>query len=151
MPTLSDPEAMRYWSSTSAPDPREKRNLAALDGRCRPGDQRRFHRGTDGRLIGKLGCWRLPEIGFMSIREAWGQGFAGEALRAYLDRRRSHRLTAGDQSRCRSAQRMLRCVCFSARASSKPAGRQRTWHVGGEWCGQRLSGTPAQMSSTSRP
>ena len=39
----------------------------------------------DGRLIGKAGCWRLPEIGYILHPAYWGQGFAGEACRAAID------------------------------------------------------------------
>ena len=42
----------------------------------------------DGRVIGKAGCWRLPEVGFMIAFEKTGRGFASEAMSAFLDHRR---------------------------------------------------------------
>ena len=39
----------------------------------------------DGRLIGKAGFWRLPEIGYILHPDAWGQGLATEALTAVID------------------------------------------------------------------
>ena len=33
---------------------------------------------------GKLGAWRLPEIGFFIRRDHWGAGFASEALAAFI-------------------------------------------------------------------
>ena len=39
----------------------------------------------DGRLIGKAGFWRLPEIGYILHPDAWGQGLANEALTAVID------------------------------------------------------------------
>ena len=38
----------------------------------------------DGRAIGKAGCWRLGEIGFILHPDHWGQGLAREALEAVI-------------------------------------------------------------------
>jgi RimJ/RimL family protein N-acetyltransferase len=38
-----------------------------------------------GRIVGKMGCWRPPEVGFILNREVWGQGIAGEALEGLID------------------------------------------------------------------
>ena len=35
-------------------------------------------------MIGKMGVWRQPEIGFFLHRGFWGRGFATEALAAYI-------------------------------------------------------------------
>ena len=40
----------------------------------------------DGRLIGKAGLWRFPEIGFILHPDHWGRGFAREALGFVIDR-----------------------------------------------------------------
>ena len=45
----------------------------------------------DGALIGKLGCWRLPEIGFLFDPAQWGRGYAAEAMTAFIARRRALR------------------------------------------------------------
>ena len=39
-------------------------------------------------MIGKLGCWRTPEIGFILDPAVWGRGYASEALAAFIDHRR---------------------------------------------------------------
>ena len=38
-----------------------------------------------GEAVGKVGCFRLPEIGFILRRDLWGQGLATEATRAVID------------------------------------------------------------------
>ncbi len=40
----------------------------------------------DGKLIGKAGLWRFPEIGFILHPDHWGHGYAAEALSLVLDR-----------------------------------------------------------------
>ena len=39
-----------------------------------------------GRVIGKAGFWRVPEVGYILHPDSWGQGFAAEALRAVIVR-----------------------------------------------------------------
>jgi ribosomal-protein-alanine N-acetyltransferase len=38
----------------------------------------------EGRVIGKAGCWRLPEIGFILHPRYWGRGIAAEACGAVI-------------------------------------------------------------------
>jgi len=38
----------------------------------------------EGRVIGKAGCWRIPEIGFILHPDYWSMGFAREALSALI-------------------------------------------------------------------
>jgi len=40
----------------------------------------------EGRVIGKAGLYRFPEIGFIFHPDVWGSGFALEAIRPLLDR-----------------------------------------------------------------
>ena len=39
----------------------------------------------DGRLIGKAGFWRLPEIGYILHPDQWGKGIMNEAIKSVLD------------------------------------------------------------------
>ena len=87
----------------------------------------------DGQLIGKLGCWRLPEIGFMIDADHAGQGFATEALTAFLDHRRRigtpRQITADVDPRNRASLALL------VRHGFVETGRaQGTWVVAGETC-----------------
>src|SRR5580658_1935163 len=76
---LSDRRAMRFWSTAPHRDLAQTRVwLAAMiaDGPPLSGDFVIEHRG---RVIGKAGAWRVPEIGFILHPDYWGQGFAAEA------------------------------------------------------------------------
>src|ERR1700744_3565348 len=75
---LSDPRAMRYWSSL--PHARLAESAAWLEGMiAAPADEScDFVIEHQGRLIGKAGCFRLPEIGFILHPDFWGQGLARE-------------------------------------------------------------------------
>ena len=76
---------MRFWSSPPHRDLEQTRILAGRDDRRRAAAQRRLRdRTRDGRVIGKAGCWRLPEIGFILHPHCWGQGLAAEACNAVI-------------------------------------------------------------------
>ena len=80
---FSNPRAMRYWSSP--PWDFEKTRAWLADWIDAPaGDSDDFVIEYQGRVIGKAGCWRLPEIGYILHPDAWGQGLAREALSAII-------------------------------------------------------------------
>lgn len=81
---MSDAETMRFWSTP--PHATLDQSRAWLDKMLAadPADSDEFIVEQAGRLIGKLGAWRLPEIGFFLDRDHWGQGFAAEALDAFV-------------------------------------------------------------------
>lgn len=129
---MSNPQAMRYWSSPPhtelAQTERWMRSMIDAD----PIDSDDFVVTVDGRLIGKLGAWRIPEIGFLFDPPIWGQGYASEAMTAFIERRRglgSSELTADVDPRNHSAIRLLERHRFLevGRASG-------TWQVGDEFC-----------------
>ena len=80
---FSDARAMRYWDTPPHTDPALTRrwlgSMAAL-----PPDTDDFIVERDGRAIGKAGCWRPYEIGFILHPDHWGQGLATEALSAVI-------------------------------------------------------------------
>jgi len=82
---LSDPRAMTYWSHGPHESLEQTREwLDSMIG-SPPGLSEDFVVTLDGRTIGKLGAWRLPEIGFILSPDQWGRGYAAEAMVAYLD------------------------------------------------------------------
>jgi RimJ/RimL family protein N-acetyltransferase len=83
---LSNPEAMRYWSTPPHADLAQTRAWLADMIAASPQDSDDFVIEYDGRVIGKAGCWRLPEIGFILHPDYWGQGLASEALSAVIER-----------------------------------------------------------------
>ena len=130
---LSNPVAMRYWSTAPHKVLGESeawlRSMVEADSAISDD----FILEYEGRVIGKLGCWQLPEIGFLLDPAVWGRGLASEAMAAFLDRRRRigspERIPADVDPRNTASLRLLRKHGFveTGRAS-------RTWCIGGEWC-----------------
>ena len=83
---FSDPAAMRYWSTPAHADLAESRAWLERMIAAAPDDSDDFVIELQGRVIGKAGCWRLPEIGYILHPDFWGQGFAFEALSAIIPR-----------------------------------------------------------------
>jgi RimJ/RimL family protein N-acetyltransferase len=129
---MSDAATMRYWSSPPHADLAETREWLAAMIAAPAGESDDYIIEHGGQAIGKLGAWRLPEIGFMLARPLWGRGFAGEALAAFVAHAfasGSDHLTADVDPRNGASLAVLR------RAGFHETGRvARTWYVGGEWC-----------------
>lgn len=81
---LRDPSACDYWSS--APHCSRDETVAWIDAMIAstPEESDDFVIEHQGIVIGKLGAWRLPEIGYIIAPAYWGRGVASEALRAFL-------------------------------------------------------------------
>ena len=131
---LSDPLAMRYWSTlphqTLAQSEDWLRAMVAAD----PALSDDFVIEFEGRVIGKAGCWRRPDIGYVLHSSHWRKGLGREALQAVI----SHLFAAhvGPQAlradvdpRNQASLGLLASLGFveTHRAS-------RTWHIGDEWC-----------------
>lgn len=130
---LSDTQAMRYWSTAPHREVGETQSWLQSMVDADPAESDDFVIERDGEVIGKLGCWKLPEVGFILSSAVWGQGFASEAMGAFLERRRAiadpKRLIADVDPRNSASLRLL------TRHDFVETGRaERTWHVGGEWC-----------------
>jgi RimJ/RimL family protein N-acetyltransferase len=129
---LSDPATTRYWSTPPHETRKQTEDWVASAVEAPPEEVDDFVVTLEGALIGKLGCWRLPEIGFLFDPAVWGRGYASEAMAAFLQRRRAlgpGEITADVDPRNTSSLRLLARHGFveSHRA-------ERTWEVGGEWC-----------------
>jgi RimJ/RimL family protein N-acetyltransferase len=129
---MSNPVAMRFWSTPPHADVDDTRRWIESMIEDEPAERDDFIMTVDGHLVGKLGAWRLPEIGFLLDPAQWGRGYASEALAAYIDRRRklgSTELTADVDPRNLASIRLLERAGFaeSGRASG-------TWQVGDELC-----------------
>jgi RimJ/RimL family protein N-acetyltransferase len=128
---FADPVAMRFWSTlphTSLAQTEEW--VASMMGGTKD-ESDDFVLEHGGKVIGKLGCWRLPEIGYLLTPAAWGRGFASEAMLAFIAHRRrcgGRELTADTDPRNQKSIRLLEGHGFreTGRAS-------RTWLIGGEW------------------
>lgn len=129
---MSDAETMRFWSTPPHADLATTKDW--LDGMIAadPATSDDFIVEKDGETIGKLGAWRLPEVGYLIGRPYWGQGYAREAMAAFIAyafAARTDHLTADVDPR------NLASLALLARAGFRQTGRaERTWCVGGEWC-----------------
>lgn len=80
---FSDPASMRYWSRPEHETLDETRTwLGKMMAAGSDSDD--FVIEHDGRVIGKAGAWKLPEIGYVLHPSFWRQGLAREALDAVI-------------------------------------------------------------------
>ncbi len=129
---LSDPVAMRWWSSLPHATVDQTRAWveAMIAGNAAGAPD--FVVEWNGRAIGKAGFWRLPDVGYILHPDAWGKGLAREAVGAALDLVFAVRLTdivAADVDPENTASiRLLERLGFVRTGSA-----ERTWNIGGEW------------------
>jgi RimJ/RimL family protein N-acetyltransferase len=129
---LSDARAMRYWSSEPHGDRARTRAWLAAMIEAPDDISDDFVVTLAGRVIGKVGFWRLPEIGFILHPDHWGRGYAFEALQPVIARGFAQRglaqITADVDPRNAASLRLL------ARLGFRETGRAaRTWRIGDAW------------------
>lgn len=146
---LSHPVAMRYWSTLPHADTGVTHKWLS--------DMMEPHPARDdyiiehgGRAVGKAGCFRLPEIGYIVDPDLWGQGFATEALSAVISslfaRHQLPHLTADVDPRNRPSLNLLQKLGFKVTARAR-----NTWKIGGVWHDSvYLTLTPATPSVPTR-
>lgn len=127
---LSHPAAMRYWSTRPHENLEQTRAWLA-DMMAATGED--FVVEHEGRVIGKAGCYALPSIGYILHPDAWGRGFASEAVGAavaHVFRTRDvERLVADVDPRNTASLGLLTKLGFRETHRAR-----RTWLVGDEWC-----------------
>jgi RimJ/RimL family protein N-acetyltransferase len=129
---LADPETMRYWSTPPHPDLETTQtwidSVVARD--ASTSDD--YVIELDGEVIGKAGCWQLPEFGFLLRRDLWGRGYITEASRAAI----------AAIFAAHSLDELIADVDPRNAASLRALGRlgfvetsrvERTWFIAGEW------------------
>lgn len=129
---LSDPRAMRWWSTPPHASLDETRIWldGMLAGNAEGSDD--FVIERDGRVIGKAGFYRLPDVGYILHPDHWGLGLASEAVGASIAQVFATRdvddLTADVDPENQASIRLLETLGFVRTGSA-----ERTWNVGGEW------------------
>ena len=129
---LSDREAMRWWSTPPHDDIEQSRawlNVMIANTAAGAAD---FVVEHEGRVIGKAGCWKAPDVGYILHPDVWGRGFAREALSAVID----HVFAATDLDALNAdvdpnnaaSIRLLERLGFVRTGEAKA-----TWHIGGQW------------------
>jgi RimJ/RimL family protein N-acetyltransferase len=130
---FADPRAMRYWDSLPHQHIDQTRRWLTRMVAFSPAVTDDFVLEHEGRVIGKAGCWRLGEIGFILHPDYWGRGLAQEALGTAIPHIFAtlpiDRLEADVDPRNAAALRLL------ARFGFHEVGRaERTVKLGDEWC-----------------
>jgi len=130
---LSNAAAMRYWSTPPHSDIEQTRDWLAAMIDASPDESDDFVVEHGGRVIGKAGGWRLPEIGYILHPDHWGQGLASEALGAAIAhvfaRHPVAALTADVDPRNTASLRLLERLGFRETHRA-----ERTMQIGDEWC-----------------
>ncbi|MEL0212554.1 MAG: GNAT family N-acetyltransferase [Novosphingobium sp.] len=130
---MRQPRAMAYWS-TPPHDSEDVTaewlaNMAAIP--ALEGED--FIVEHAGRIIGKAGFYRFPDLGYMFDPEVWGRGFAREAVGAVIDRgfavHHLPRIQADVDPRNKASIRLLERLGLAETHRAA-----RTWLVGDEWC-----------------
>lgn len=130
---LSDASAMRYWSTPPHTDLDQTRNWLSNMIDASPDISDDYVIEYKGVVIGKAGCYRIPDIGYILYPDHWGRGLAREAVGAVcatvLRRPDVDRLTADVDPRNTGSIALLQRLGFveTGRAAA-------TWVVGGEVC-----------------
>lgn len=130
---LSSVEATLYWSTPPHADlDRTAVWLRAMID-IPSGEGEDFVVEHEGRVIGKAGLYRFPEIGFILHPDSWGQGLASEALTAVLTRgfdvHGLDAVIADVDPRNAASLRLLARHGFG-----ETGRRERSWLVGETWC-----------------
>lgn len=130
---MANPAAMAYWSTPPHQSLEQTREWLQSMIDIDPFQGEDFVVAHEGCVIGKVGFYRFPEIGFIFSPEAWGRGFATEALTAVLNRAfKVHDLPAVEADVDPRNQASLRLL---ARFGFEEVNRKaRTWLVGERWC-----------------
>lgn len=129
---LSQPAAMRFWSTPEHETPDQSRAwLASMVEAGAESDD--FLIEHQGRVIGKAGAWKLPEIGYLVHPDHWGNGLAFKAMTAAV----GHLFAAHDMVglTAEADPRNLASLRVLAKLGFVETGRaERTMQWRDEWC-----------------
>lgn len=128
---LSDPRATRWWSTP--PHETLEETSAWLDDMIARGpDHPDFVVALEGRVIGKVGFYQMPVLGYILHPDVWGRGLASEAVGTAID----HvfrmpgvgKVTADVDPENMASIRLLERLGFVCTGFG-----ECTWNVGGLW------------------
>lgn len=130
---LSDSRAMLYWSTPPHATIDQSRAWLADMVAASSGETDDFVIEHEGRVIGKAGCWRLPEIGFILHPDFWGRGLAREALGAAIDHIFAHHAIAAIVADA-DPRNMASLGLLGSLGFVETGRAHRTILVGDDWC-----------------
>jgi ribosomal-protein-alanine N-acetyltransferase len=146
-PIMSDPLVMAYWDSTEIVDPKVTQRLIAAEVDDMAAGLAHYwavERAADRAVFGACDLsdidWRhrRAEVGFVLGRDAWGQGYGLEAMRAVVDHAAAlgfKRLWARTHAGNEPSQRLLERLGFESegflRGHIQRAGERRDCKIFG--------------------
>lgn len=140
---FSRPEAMRYWSRPAHESLDLTRAYLHLMLSADPDIADDFVIEHGGRVIGKCGAWRLPELGFILHPDFWRGGLMSEALEAVIEH--LFATHAMEQLTAEADPRNAACLGLLARLGFVETHRvARTMQWGDEWCDSVFLALPRQ-------
>lgn len=129
---FTDKETMRFWSTGPHRTIDETRAWLASMMASPPEESDDFILEYEGEAAGKVGFYRLPEIGFILRRDLWGRGLVTEAAQAVIDHvlrtRAIDSLTADADPRNAGSIRVLTRLGFVETGRA-----ERTYCIDGVW------------------
>jgi RimJ/RimL family protein N-acetyltransferase len=128
---LSDPDAMRFWSTLPHADLAETERWIASSIAANAEGMHDYVVVHEGRVVGKAGLWKGNELGILFAKSTWGTGIAREAVAAVIERARERGVTtiAADVD-----PRNVRAVRFLEKFGFVKTGEaKRTYNIGGVW------------------
>jgi len=129
---LSDEETMRYWSTGPHRSLETTREWLAAMMASPPEVSEDFVIEYEGSVVGKVGFYRLPEIGFILRRDLWGRGLVTEAARAVVEH--VFRTRDIDELRADADPRNLASIRVLEKLGFVETGRaERTLCIDGVW------------------
>lgn len=130
---LANPAATRFWSTPPHASLEQSREWLQSMIDAPPETSDDYVVEYEGRVIGKAGCWQLPEIGFILDPVYWGRGLAREALEAVITKVFStfpvEALTADVDPRNEASLAVLKRLGFVETGRA-----EGTWRLGDEHC-----------------
>lgn len=130
---LGDGRAMRYWWCLPHANLAQTREWLGEMIAAHPKESDDFIIELDGAAIGKVGCRRVPKIGYILHPDFWGKGYAREALAAVIPHVFTHfdvpAIKADIDPRNAASIRLIERLGFELSGRA-----ERTSLVGEEWC-----------------
>lgn len=129
---FADEETMRFWSTGPHRDVDTTRAWLASMMASPPLLSDDFIIEYEGETVGKVGFYRLPEIGFILRRDLWGRGLVSEAARAVIEH--VFRTRAVDELVADADPRNAGSIRVLTRLGFVETGRaERTFCIDGVW------------------
>jgi RimJ/RimL family protein N-acetyltransferase len=132
-PILSSPDAMRYWATLPHTSIEVTEQWFADQFFSGLASRDEWVIEYEGRVVGNIGIWKMPEFGFILHPDVWGLGIGTEAARAFLDYAFATHpvdaIKADVDPRNNASLNLLQKLGFAVTGTA-----ENTFLLGDEWC-----------------